>query len=205
MKNTLLITTAVVALVAGAGLASAQRAEESHGPPSATAAPEQKSPDGKIKEQDATKHLKSDSAKPTSHAQVPEAQTPGKANGSKAVTSQGAAAKTSQKEDTQLPNKGVAPNDAAQGTSKSASAPLSSEQHVRIRNMLRGEKTERLASGGFAISIGEAIPRTVHLYRLPVQLVESFPEYRDYEYILVGDEILIVDPRTLQIVAVIPA
>ena len=29
--------------------------------------------------------------------------------------------------------------------------------------------------------------------------------YRDYEYILVGDEILIVDPRTLRIVAVIAA
>jgi Protein of unknown function (DUF1236) len=27
----------------------------------------------------------------------------------------------------------------------------------------------------------------------------------DYEYILVGDEILIVDPRTFRIVAVIPA
>jgi hypothetical protein len=35
--------------------------------------------------------------------------------------------------------------------------------------------------------------------------VESFPEYRDYDYILVGDEILIVDPGSLQIIAVIPA
>jgi Protein of unknown function (DUF1236) len=203
MKNTLLITTAIVALVAGANLASAQRAEESHGAPAAATAPEQKAPEGKMKAQDATKHQKSDSTKPTSQAQVPDARTPSK-DGSKAVTGQGAAAQTSQKEDKQLPSKGVAPN-ATQGESKSVSAPLSSEQHVRIRNLLRGEKTERLASGGFSISIGEAIPGTVHLYRLPLQLVESFPEYRSYEYVLVGEEILIVDPSTLQIIAVIPA
>jgi hypothetical protein len=35
--------------------------------------------------------------------------------------------------------------------------------------------------------------------------MEYAPQYRGYEYILVGDEILIVDPRTLRIVAVIAA
>jgi hypothetical protein len=40
---------------------------------------------------------------------------------------------------------------------------------------------------------------------MPASIVEYAPEYRDYEYILVGDEILIVDPRTLRIVAVIAA
>jgi opacity protein-like surface antigen len=216
MKNTLLITTSIVALIAGANLASAQRVEDTHGAPAAATSSEQKAPEGKMKEQDATKHQKSDTAKPTSHAQVPDARTPGRASDSKSVTGQGTAAtpksvtgqgaadKTSQKEESQLPSKGAAQS-TGQGQSKSVSAPLSSEQHVRIRNMLRGEKTERLATGGFSISIGEAIPRTVHLYRLPLQLVESFPEYRDYEYIMVGEEILIVNPRTLEIIAVIPA
>jgi hypothetical protein len=35
--------------------------------------------------------------------------------------------------------------------------------------------------------------------------MEYAPQYRGYEYILVGDQVLIVDPRTLQIVAVIDA
>jgi hypothetical protein len=35
--------------------------------------------------------------------------------------------------------------------------------------------------------------------------MEYAPQYRGYEYILVGNEILIVDPRTLRIVAVIDA
>jgi hypothetical protein len=216
MKNTLLITASIVALVAGANLASA--AEDNHGAPAATTeqkTTEQKAPEGK--EQNATKHQKSDAAKPAVHAQAPDTKTPGKA-GAKEGANEGAkeganegtkagepesAPKTSQKEDSQLPHKGVAPNATAQ--SRPASAPLSTEQHAKIRDMLRGEKTEHLATGEFSVSIGEAIPRTVHLYTLPTVLVESFPEYRDYDYILVGDEILIVDPGSLQIIAVIPA
>jgi hypothetical protein len=31
------------------------------------------------------------------------------------------------------------------------------------------------------------------------------PQYRGFDYCLVDDEIVIVDPRTLEIVAVIPA
>jgi hypothetical protein len=52
---------------------------------------------------------------------------------------------------------------------------------------------------------GRVIPGTVHPYVLPVFVLEYAPQYRDYEYILDGDEILIVDFRTLTIVAVMAA
>jgi hypothetical protein len=45
----------------------------------------------------------------------------------------------------------------------------------------------------------------VHVVVLPEEIVRIVPEYRGYEYFLVGDEIVIVDPRTLEIVAIIPA
>jgi hypothetical protein len=51
----------------------------------------------------------------------------------------------------------------------------------------------------------QAIPRTIHLYRLPARIVKYAPQYRGYDYILVDDDILIVDSRTHRIVAVIPA
>jgi hypothetical protein len=35
--------------------------------------------------------------------------------------------------------------------------------------------------------------------------VRIVPQYRGFDYLLVEDEIVIVDPRTLEIVAVIPA
>jgi Protein of unknown function (DUF1236) len=68
---------------------------------------------------------------------------------------------------------------------------------------LRGEKAERLSNVHFSLTVGEAVLETVRLYSFPASIVEYAPQYRDYEYILVGDEILIVDPRTLRIVAVI--
>jgi hypothetical protein len=58
----------------------------------------------------------------------------------------------------------------SQGTAPKAAdtvAPRSTEQHAKIRETLRGEKAERLTKVPFSISIGEAIPRTVHFYRLP--------------------------------------
>jgi hypothetical protein len=45
----------------------------------------------------------------------------------------------------------------------------------------------------------------VHVVPLPDTVVEIVPRYRGYDYILVGDEIVIIDPRTMRIVAIIPA
>jgi hypothetical protein len=105
----------------------------------------------------------------------------------------------------EAPNSRMAPSTARDETKSGPPAALSSEQHAKIRDTLRVEKSERLTSVPFSHKVGEAIPGTVHLYALPVSIMEYAPQYRGYEYILVGDEILIVDPRTLRIVAVIAA
>ena len=103
----------------------------------------------------------------------------------------------------------TAPNAAAPVESKAgAPAALSAEHLTKIRETIRSEKVAALTDVHFSVTIGESIARTVHLYRLPPRIVEYAPQYGDYEYILVGDvgdEILIIDPRTLVIVAVIPA
>jgi hypothetical protein len=57
----------------------------------------------------------------------------------------------------------------------------------------------------FSISIRAPVPRTVHLYPLPTAVIEVHPAWRGYQFILVRDEIVVVDPRTMLIVAVIPA
>ena len=38
---------------------------------------------------------------------------------------------------------------------------------------------------------------------LPAEIVTIYPEWRGYEYILVNDQIVVVDPRTFEIVAVL--
>ena len=229
IRNTLLITTAATALVAGTSLASAQGMNERREAP---AAHDQKAPEGKTDQQQGSAPQKSykvkpapsaqapdkvkpapsaqapDKAKPATSAQAPDkakpapsAQAPEKPIDSKSqTTGQGGTAQPSQS-----PNQGAAPSAAARETKSGAPAALSTEQHVKFRETIRGEKVERLTNVAFLITVGEAVPRTVHRYRFPVSVMEYAPQYRGYEYILVGDEILFVDPRTMRIVAVIPA
>jgi hypothetical protein len=40
---------------------------------------------------------------------------------------------------------------------------------------------------------------------VPRTIIEIEPAWRGFDYFLVGDDIVVVNPRTLEIVAVIPA
>jgi hypothetical protein len=75
-----------------------------------------------------------------------------------------------------------------------------------MKTIIGREHGPRLGSNvNFDVTVGTRIPRNVHVVVLPEEIVRIVPEYRGYEYFLVGDEIVIVDPRTLEIVAIIPA
>ena len=56
----------------------------------------------------------------------------------------------------------------------------------------------------FSLSVGTAVPRDVHLQTLPADVVEVVPQYRGYNFFVVRDEIVIVEPSTYQIVTVLP-
>jgi Protein of unknown function (DUF1236) len=219
MRNTLLVTVAATALIAGAGLASAQGTGETREAPGA-ATHEPNAPGVKTDQHPSSMPQKSPAPnaqapmKPASTAQAPAKETPAPTAQvpMKEKPVETAQAPTVAKPSAAQPGGTAqttpeAPNSrAAKDDTKSAPpAALSAEQHVKIRDTLRVEKSERLTNVPFSTKVGEAIPGTVHLYVLPVSIVEYAPQYRGYEYIQVGDEILIVDPSTLRIVAVIDA
>ena len=52
---------------------------------------------------------------------------------------------------------------------------------------------------------GTRVPRDIGFHPLPQEIVSIYPDWRGYEFFLVRDEIVVVDPRTLEIVAVLPA
>jgi hypothetical protein len=212
MRNTLLATVAATALIAGAGLASAQGTGETREAPGATTQ-QPKAPGGRMDQQPNSVPQKSpapNAQAPAKETPAPTAQAPMKEK--PAETAQAPAAAKPQADEhggnaqtSEQPNSRTAPSTAKDETKSAPPAALSSEQHTKIRDTVRAEKSERLANVPFSTKVGEAIPGTVHLYVLPVSIMEYAPQYRGYEYILVGDEILIVDPRTLRIVAVIDA
>jgi hypothetical protein len=197
MKNILMITASIATLVAVGGLASAQGVNEHRERP-AQAAPEQKAPAGK-----------SESVKPAPTAQAPEGKTDHKPNApqkSESVEPAPIAQAPDKPIGAKSQGEHTTPSEAARAESKiGAPAALSTEHHARFRDTIRSEKVAPLNDVRFSVTIGEAVPRTVHLNRLPARILEYAPQYRGYEYILVGGDILIVDPRTLRIVAVIEA
>jgi hypothetical protein len=101
--------------------------------------------------------------------------------------------------------KGTADSKATTTTGQAgAGAKLSSEQRTKITSVIRNQRVESLNTVDFNISIGTRVPRErVHLYPLPEEVVTIYPEWRGYEFIRVRDQILVVDPRTLEIVDVI--
>jgi hypothetical protein len=199
-RNSLLVTVATAALVAGAGLALAQDTKENREAPGANTRG-QKAPAGKMDQHPDSVRQKSS----TPNAQAPatgeklgaNAQAPGD---SKPETK----GSESPGQTSEAPNPHASP--AAADTKSGATASLSStEQHAKIRDTLRSGTAERLTNVQFSTTVGEVVPGTVRLYVLPISIIEYAPQYRDFEYILVDDEILIVDPHTLRIVAVIAA
>jgi hypothetical protein len=87
-----------------------------------------------------------------------------------------------------------------------AGAKLSTEQRTKIVDVIRREHVEAVNNVDFAISVGTRVPRErVHLRPLPSDVVTVYPEWRGYEFFLVRDQIVVVDPRTGEIVDVLPA
>ena len=84
------------------------------------------------------------------------------------------------------------------------SAKLSTEQRTKITTIIREQKVAPVKLN-VSVSVGTRIPASVHFYPLPQQVVVIYPEWRGYDYILVGDQIVIVDPRSHEIVAILEA
>lgn len=78
------------------------------------------------------------------------------------------------------------------------------EQRTRIR---AGFERHRVApaSVDFSIGVGRNVPNYVRTYPVPEDVWSIWPEYRRYVYIWVGDEILVINPRTHRIVAILEA
>ena len=90
------------------------------------------------------------------------------------------------------------------GQGAAGAAMLSTEQRTRISTILRQHKvaSEHL---NVTVAVGTRVPASVHLYPLPAEVIDINPEWRGFDYVMVGEEILVIDPATRDIVAIIGA
>jgi len=89
---------------------------------------------------------------------------------------------------------------------RGGSVQLSEDQRSQMKTIIERGHGPRLGRNvNFDVRVGTRIPRSVHYAVLPSDIVRIVPQYRGFSYFLVEDEIVIVDPHTLEIVAIIPA
>jgi hypothetical protein len=74
---------------------------------------------------------------------------------------------------------------------------------IRERVVQKAPKRYTRNEINFNLSVGTSVPDTFVIYDMPSAIIEVVPEYRDYDYIVVGDLLLIIDPDTREIVDVV--
>ena len=84
-------------------------------------------------------------------------------------------------------------------------ASLTTEQRTKISTTIRHSNVRPVTNVNFNVSVGTVIPRGVTLHTLPAEVITVYPDWRPYRFVLVGDEIVIIDPATYRIIAVIDA
>jgi hypothetical protein len=85
-----------------------------------------------------------------------------------------------------------------------AGAKLTSDQRTKITSVIHNQHVQSVDRVDFALSVGTRVPRDrVHVQTLPSEVVSIYPEWRGYDFIVVHDKIVIIDPNTYEIVEVI--
>jgi hypothetical protein len=102
---------------------------------------------------------------------------------------------------------GTAKNGAKSATTGSAPAAevkLTTEQRTKIRNVVvQQHKIPHMTKVNFTVRVGVKVPRSVHFYPVPAEIVEIHPAWRSYQVIYVENELVLIDPATYEIVYVV--
>jgi hypothetical protein len=95
---------------------------------------------------------------------------------------------------------------AATSTQAGGAVNLTSEQKTTIRQTViekGGAPKISRSQVNFNISVGTVVPRTVHFVEVPDTLIRIHPAWRGYRYFVVDEQVIIVEPSTFKIIAVL--
>jgi hypothetical protein len=201
MKKSLLISAAAV-LIAGPAFSQGTQMPERAPAPQQSAPAEKVAPPATTGQSE-PKGIPSDAQVPAGQSRAPDEklgrETTGQGSSERDKPSPGT---SSQAPSSPSPT-GRSPT-TGQGAA-STSASLTTEQRSKISASFKQQDAPRANNVNFNTEIGTAIPGNIRRAPLPATVIDVYPVWRGYEYVMVGDEILIIDPMTLRIVAVIEA
>jgi len=217
MRNLRLLSTTAAILLLSVGVVSAQGVKTDEAPAAQQKAPAEKMAPALKSDQRAPETT--GQAMPKSENKPMESQTMGKGapTGAAAKDSTSAEGSTSDKAKSTngTAEGGAGPAASSQKTSDenkrttgqgapSGSAKLSPDQRSKITTIVNQHKVPSVQLN-VSVSVGTRVPDSVRFYPLPEEAYVIYPEWRGYDYILVGDQIVVLDPRTHEIVAILEA
>jgi hypothetical protein len=218
MRKTLMVSVAVAALLATTGLATAQGVNQGAAKESPTAA----SPKGdtaapmNAPAKGAETGAGPKEAGPQHVQGKPDAKTTGdmKADGkTKASDSttpsptskemKNPTAETKSTSDSKAVGESKADSRTTGNAATAATAAPPAEKRTQITSAIKQEKVEEVTNVNFNLSIGTAVPAGVRYHPIPSRIVEIYPEWRGYDFILVNGKYIILRPQTHEIVYII--
>jgi hypothetical protein len=83
-------------------------------------------------------------------------------------------------------------------------AQLTTEQRTKISSVIKSQHVESVNNVNFSVSVGTRVPReSIRVHTLPSEIVSIYPQWRGYDFIVVHEKIVIIDPNTYEIVEII--
>jgi hypothetical protein len=93
----------------------------------------------------------------------------------------------------------------ARASERNAGAGLNAEQRTRLREILAARRDIPRMSNLADVRINAVIPRSVRLAAIPDEVVRIYPRFRRHQAFIYRNQMVVVDPLTSRIVAVLPA
>jgi Protein of unknown function (DUF1236) len=81
---------------------------------------------------------------------------------------------------------------------------LSDAQRQQIRQYFASKPGQRTQGANFSLAVGAAVPQDVPLEKLPPEILSALGGYQGNDYVLVGDQLVIVDSTARRVVALVP-
>lgn len=103
----------------------------------------------------------------------------------------------------QTRQQGQKAGEAADQTRRGGPTAADDRQRTQIIERLQRERTASSRNINIQVNIGQRLPPRVRARPLPPDIVRIAPQYRGYQYTVVEEEIVIVHPRTREVVEVI--
>src|SRR3954447_14827729 len=80
---------------------------------------------------------------------------------------------------------------------------LTAARKQTIYSSISNQKQKETAPPTFQAAVGAVVPGSVELQSLPKTIVDLIPELKDYEYAMVANQVLLVEPKSKQVVEII--